>query len=180
MAAIDPTEKPEPDEDGEIPKIPRSTISLLKRRMGSDGDSELDDDDLKALLNGENSDESDEDEDDEANGGPSDPAKSKKAKKAAALETLLKSVNGADSDEEMKDDSEDSPKRANGVKKGKEIAKSGDIDEDDEDDDSEDDLDLERYVLCTLDTERVSFAANVTCKTANVGTDCPTALPATA
>lgn len=167
MAAVDPTEEPEADEDGQIAKIPHSTLSIVKQRFGSDLDNEMNDEELKAFLgSGSDDDEDEEDDDDEEpNGGPSDPSKSNKVKRETDLQALLDAVNGdADSsDEEMDEDDEDdeSPKKTNGVKsskKGKEIAllDEEDEDEDDDSDSSDDDaLDLERFVVCTLDTERV-------------------------
>ncbi|KAH8890819.1 hypothetical protein GQ53DRAFT_824074 [Thozetella sp. PMI_491] len=160
MAAIDPTQPPETDSEGNVPSVPRSTLKLVKTR-GYDGEDDEDDEEadeyLESLLaNAEDDDdddeeddeEDDEDEAEEPNGGPSDPAKSKKARREAALKKLLEAAE-EESDEEM----EDADAKANGVKKGKE--KASDDDEDDsEDDDSDDGFDLEEYVVCTLDTER--------------------------
>ncbi|KXJ95447.1 hypothetical protein Micbo1qcDRAFT_157389 [Microdochium bolleyi] len=150
MAALDPTEAPEADEDGNIPNVPRATLKLIRQRY-SDLDEELDDEYLQAMMGGDDDDSDEDDEDDEPNGGPSDPAKSKKAKQAAALRKLIAAAQAEEeSDEEMADG-----EKSNGVgkagKKGKEPATSSDEDEDDED---EDGLDMEELVLCTLDTER--------------------------
>lgn len=158
MAALDPTEAPEPDEDGEIPSIPRSTLKLIRKRI-TDMDDELDDEYLDQLMGASASDEDDDDEedsDDEPNGGPSDPAKSKRARQEAALQKLIQAAQEEeDSDEEMADGSK--PK-ANGIakasKKGKEPATSSD-DEEEDDDSISSELDLEELVVCTLDTERV-------------------------
>ncbi|KAI3329448.1 hypothetical protein HD806DRAFT_483073 [Xylariaceae sp. AK1471] len=151
MAALDPTEPPEADDDGNIPTIPRSTLKLIRKRPSlNDG---IDEDYLEQLMAGnldDDEDDSDEEEDDdEPNGGPSDKAKSKKAK-AEALKKLIAAANEEDSDEEMDDGD-----KVNGIKvnkKGKEPATSSD-DEDDESI-SSDDLEIEELVICTLDTER--------------------------
>ncbi|RYP27438.1 hypothetical protein DL767_007682 [Monosporascus sp. MG133] len=157
MAALDPTEAPEADENGNIPNVPRSTLKIVRQRY-SDLDDEIDDEYLKQIMGGSSDSDSDEDEDeeddDEANGGPSDPAKSKKAKREAALKKLIEAAQDEeDSDEEMADgDAKTNGKKAN--KKGKEPATSSDDDDDDEDEDDEDGLDMEELVVCTLDTER--------------------------
>ncbi|KAH0426699.1 FKBP-type peptidyl-prolyl cis-trans isomerase [Colletotrichum camelliae] len=155
MAAIDPTEAPEADNDGNIPAVPRSTLRLVKQRFGDDleddGDDEIDEEYMKALI-AANDDDEDSDDDDEPNGGPSDPAKSKKQKQADALKKLIEAAQEEEgSDEEMGD------AKANGKsKKGK--AKASDDDDEDEeseeDSDDEEGLDLENFVICTLDTER--------------------------
>ncbi|KAI1094948.1 hypothetical protein F5B19DRAFT_442680 [Rostrohypoxylon terebratum] len=149
MAALDPTEAPEADEEGNIPAVPRATLKLIRRIPSLD--DEEDDEYLDGLMGG--SSDEDEDDDDEPNGGPSDPAKSKKARQAAALQKLIQAAQEEeDSDEEMGD------AKPNGVKaskKGKEPATSSDDEDDDESVGSEG-LDLEELVVCTLDTERVS------------------------
>ncbi|KEY71096.1 hypothetical protein S7711_00918 [Stachybotrys chartarum IBT 7711] len=155
MAAVDPTEEAEPDEEGNTPALPRSTLRLVKRAfpaLDDDDEDELDEEYMQALLEGDD----DEDEDEEANGGPSDPAKSKKQKQAAAIKKLLEATK-ADEDDDEDEDEEMADAKPNGVKnKGK--AKALDEDDEDEDDeDSEDDeegADLENFVICTLDTER--------------------------
>ncbi|KAI1760977.1 hypothetical protein GGR53DRAFT_55225 [Hypoxylon sp. FL1150] len=156
MAALDPSEEPEADEEGNIPSVPRATLRLIRKRPSLD--DELDDEYLDQLMAGESDDDDDEDEDDddEPNGGPSDPSKSKKAKQEAALQKLIAAAQAEeDSDEEMDDDS--AKPKANGVgkvsKKGKEPAVSSDDEDDDESIDSNT-LDLEELVVCTLDTER--------------------------
>jgi FK506-binding nuclear protein len=82
------------------------------------------------------------------------PSKSKKARKAAALQQLMDSIGGA-SDEEM----EDAPNGTNGTKldkKGKAKATSDDEEESDEEsDDDEEEIEVEEFVLCTLDPEKV-------------------------
>lgn len=150
MAALDPTEAPEADEEGNIPAVPRATLKLIRRVPSLD--DEEDDEYLDELMGG--SSDEDEDDDDEPNGGPSDPAKSKKARQAAALQKLIQAAQEEeDSDEEMGD------AKPNGVKaskKGKEPATSSDDEDDNESVDSEG-LELEELVVCTLDTERVSL-----------------------
>ncbi|KAF9768748.1 peptidylprolyl isomerase fpr4 [Fusarium sp. DS 682] len=149
MAAVDPTEEPEADGEGNIPSVPRSTLRLVKRAfpgLDEDEDDEVDDEYMKALLAGS---DDEEDSDEEANGGPSDPAKAKKQRQAAAIKKLLESAQ-EESDEEMED------AKPKGKAKGK--AKATEEDDDDEDEDSDDDseegADLENFVICTLDTER--------------------------
>ncbi|KAL3606260.1 peptidylprolyl isomerase fpr3 [Fusarium poae] len=149
MAAVDPTEEPEADGEGNIPTVPRSTLRLVKRALpglDEDEDDEIDDEYMKALLAGS---DDEEDSDEEANGGPSDPAKAKKQRQAAAIKKLLESAQ-EESDEEMED------AKPNGKAKGKAKAtEESDEDEDsDSDDDSEEGADLENFVICTLDTER--------------------------
>ncbi|KAG6008407.1 peptidylprolyl isomerase fpr4 [Claviceps lovelessii] len=167
MAALDPTEIPEPDENGNVPAIPRSTLRLVKRvfpALHDDEDDEIDDEYMKAMLAG--SDDDDEDEsDEEANGGPSDPAKAKKQKQAAAIKALLEATQ--DEDEEMEDAKPNGVKgkdkgkdKAKGKGKGKAVQKVEEEEESDEDEDEDDDDessegdDLENFVVCTLDTER--------------------------
>ncbi|WYZ34433.1 hypothetical protein EsH8_I_000709 [Colletotrichum jinshuiense] len=155
MAAIDPTEAPEADSDGNIPAVPRSTLRLVKQRFGDDleanEDDEIDEEYLQSLIDA-NGDEDSSDDDDEPNGGPSDPSKSKKQKQAEAIKKLIEAV-GAE--EESDEDMEGAKPNGKSSKKGK--AKASDDDEDEEeesDDEDEDGLDLENFVICTLDTER--------------------------
>ncbi|KAI1374126.1 hypothetical protein F4677DRAFT_427186 [Hypoxylon crocopeplum] len=154
MAALDPSEAPEADEEGNIPSVPRSTLKIVRKRPSLD--DELDDEYLDQLMGDLSEDDEDEDDDDdEPNGGPSDPSKSKKARQEAALQKLIQAAQEEeDSDEEMDDDN--AKPKSNGVvktsKKGKEPATSSDEDEDDESEDYS--LDIEELVVCTLDTER--------------------------
>jgi FK506-binding nuclear protein len=153
MAAIDPTQPPEADEDGNIPTVPRATLKILKSRMGGEDE---DDSYLEGLMNGEYSDEDDEedsDDNEETNGGPSDPSKSKKARQEAAIMKLIEAAKKDDSDEEMDEGTPNGTKS----KKGKEKASDEDEDESEEDSDDEDEMGLEEFVICTLDTERVRF-----------------------
>ncbi|KAI0193344.1 hypothetical protein EV127DRAFT_424655, partial [Xylaria flabelliformis] len=150
MAALDPTEPPEADEDGNIPSVPRSTLKLIRKRASLDAG--LDDDYLQQLIAGgddEDSEEDSDEDDDEPNGGPSDKAKSKKAK-AEALKKLIAAAEAEDSDEDMDDG--DAKPNGKASKKGKEPATSSD--EDDDESISSDDLEIEELVICTLDTER--------------------------
>ncbi|OLN94320.1 FK506-binding protein 4 [Colletotrichum chlorophyti] len=154
MAAIDPTEQPEADSEGNIPSVPRSTLRLVKQRFGDDleanEDEEIDDEYLKSLI-AANDDDEDSDDDDEPNGGPSDPSKSKKQKQADAIKKLIEAVG---EEEESDEDMEDA--KPNGKsKKGKGKASDDDDDEEEDSDDEDDEgLDLENFVICTLDTER--------------------------
>lgn len=162
MAAIDPTEAPQPDEEGNLPAVPRATLRLVRQRY-PDLHDELDDEYLEALMGGDDEDDEDDSEDEESNGGPSDPAKSKKAKAEAALKKLMEAAQEeSDSDEEMDDDAAkpNGTKASKKGKKGKEPAVSSD-DDDDESIDS-DAIDLEEFVICTLDTERVSILDSTT------------------
>ncbi|KAI1828483.1 hypothetical protein F4861DRAFT_487795 [Xylaria intraflava] len=151
MAALDPTEPPQADGDGNIPTVPRSTLKLIRKRASLDGD--IDDDYLEQLMGAgadDSDDDSDEDDDDEPNGGPSDKAKSKKAK-ADALEKLIAAAAAEeDSDEEMGDSGAKLNGKAN--KKGKEPATSSD--DDDDESISSSDMEIEELVICTLDIER--------------------------
>jgi len=155
MAAIDPTQVPEIDEHGTVPTQPRATLKIVRQPI--DEDDSDDEDYMQALIGGgsdSEGDSEDDSEEEEANGGPSDPAKSKKARKEAALKQLMESLNDDDesSDEEMAD-------AANGVakadKKGK--AKANSDEESDEDSDDGEDIEIEEFVLCTLDPEKVGF-----------------------
>ncbi|KAK4231781.1 hypothetical protein QBC38DRAFT_204188 [Podospora fimiseda] len=143
MAALDPTAEPETDGQGNVPSVPRSTLKIIKVQ-GDDGD---DDEDYLDEMYGDDDEES-ESEEEEANGGPSDPAKSKKARREAAIKKLLEATQ-EESDDEMEDADAEKPK-----KKGKAKASEDDEEESDEDDEDADDLNLEEYVVCTLDTER--------------------------
>jgi FK506-binding nuclear protein len=153
MAAINPMAAPEADEEGNIPAVPRSTLQIVKISVGGDDESDEDEDDaLERLLAGE--DDSEESEEEEANGGPSDPSKSKKAQRAAALKKLMAAAAEEGSDEEMGD----AGVKVNGAKskKGKAKASEESEEESEEESDEEGRNETEQYVVCTLDTERVS------------------------
>jgi FK506-binding nuclear protein len=153
MAALDPTEPAEVNENSPSTATPRATLKIVRQPLGDEDDDEY----MREILGDDESDSEDEDEDEEeVNGGPSDPSKSKKARKEAALKQLIESIDTADSDEEM----EDGPNGLNGLtanKKGK--AKATDDDDEESDEDSEDDdeeVEVEEFVLCTLDPEKAS------------------------
>ncbi|KAE8452153.1 hypothetical protein EG329_001620 [Mollisiaceae sp. DMI_Dod_QoI] len=155
MAAIDPTETAQIQEGANGSTIHRATLKIVRQPEGSEDDDE-DQEYMRALLADSDSDEEDEEsEEEETNGGPSDPNKSKKAKKAAALQQLMESL-GEGSDEEM----EDAPNGVNGskvIKKGKAKASSDDEEEEDDEESDEDDseeIEVEEFVLCTLDPEK--------------------------
>jgi len=149
MAAIDPTAAPETDGQGNVPSVPRSTLKIYKANVDEDDDE--DEDYLESLLGGGDDDDDESDEEEEANGGPSDPSKSKKARRDAAIKKLLEATK-EDSDDEM----EDAGSKLNGAKnKGKAKASDEDEEESDEEDDDAEDLNMEEYVVCTLDTERL-------------------------
>jgi hypothetical protein len=154
MAAIDPSEIVELEDAS---ARPRATLKIIREPIGSEEDDEY----MRGLIGDSDdsdseSDESEEEEsDDEANGGPSDPAKSKKAKKAAALKELMESLGAeSDSDEDMEEAGINGTNGLSAVKKGK--GKATEDDEEDSEDDDSEDLELEQFVLCTLDPEKVS------------------------
>ena len=138
MAAIDPSAPVNPE--AEAGAIPRATLKMIREPIQGPGDDEDDSEDeddedyMRALLA-----ESDS-EDDEA--GASD----KKSKKAAALKELMESI--GQGEDESDEDMEDAPKS----KKGKKAAKVDEEDsEEDSDEDSEGDMEVEEFVICTLD-----------------------------
>ncbi|KAJ4375790.1 peptidylprolyl isomerase fpr3 [Neocucurbitaria cava] len=159
MAAIDPDEEPQIDEDH---KVPRATLKLIRVPMdfedSDEDDEDYDEEDIEAIaarlreagaLPEADSDLSDEDDsEEEKNGGPSDPVKSKKAKQAALTKKLQAELEA----DAMEVDSS----LTNGVNgKGKAKITDDDLsDEDDEDEDDDDDEEPEELVLCTLDPDR--------------------------
>ncbi|KAH8587372.1 hypothetical protein B0O99DRAFT_641947 [Bisporella sp. PMI_857] len=149
QAAIDPDAVPKTAEGAtETPRL-RATLKLV--RVDRADEDEDDEEYLRALFaESDSEDDSEDSDDEEVNGGPSDPTKSKKARKQAALKQLVESFKQEESDEEMKD----TANGTNGVKadkKGK--AKATDSDEDSEED-SDEDLEVDEFVLCTLDPEK--------------------------
>lgn len=154
MAAIDPSQVPEVDEHGTVSTHPRATLKIVRQPIEEDDDSD-DEDYMQALIGGgsDSDDSEDDSEEEEANGGPSDPAKSKKAKKEAALKQLMESLNADDEDEESSDEEmADATNGTNGVaKKGKAKATT---DEESEEDSEGEDIEIEEFVLCTLDPEK--------------------------
>ena len=159
MAAIDPSAPPSISQgattNGDVPA--RATLKIIRSRRdledGSEGESDDEEDYLKALLGGDSdsddeSQDSDEDSEEE-NGGPSDPERTKKAREQKEKEALAKML--AQDDDEMDVD------KPNGVvNKGKAKA-TGDEPDTDEEEEEEEELDIETYVLCTLDPTRVSW-----------------------
>jgi FK506-binding nuclear protein len=154
MAAIDPSAEPEFAGSVIDGTTPRATLKIVRQPLDEEDedDSDYDEDDednLRELLGLGSDDEDDDDEDEsseeEANGGPSDPSKSKKAKQAAMLQKLKAALEEEGSDEDM----DDAP---NGVavknNKGKAPATG---EESDSDDEESIDLEMEEFVLCTLD-----------------------------
>ncbi|CAL3963981.1 unnamed protein product [Diplocarpon coronariae] len=147
MAAIDPSEPVDSDAAGDAK--PRATLKLIRQPEGSEDDKDSKEYMRALLAESDSEDESESEE--EANGGPSDPAKSKKARKATALQQLMDSLDNAD--EEM----EDAPSMTNGKasKKGKSKATGDEEDKDSEgSSDDEEEIDIEEFVLCTLDPEK--------------------------
>ncbi|KAI9745334.1 MAG: peptidylprolyl isomerase fpr4 [Claussenomyces sp. TS43310] len=160
MAAIDPSVKAETDAANGS-SVARATLKIIREPIVPRDDDDEDSDDeeyMRALLaeNDSDSDSSSEEQDEEeeeANGGPSDPAKSKKARKQAALAELLASVT-KDSDDEMEDASNGVVKSS---KKGKAKAtteEDEDDEEEDEEDDEDEDVEVEEFIICTLDPEK--------------------------
>ena len=155
MAAIDPGSTLfYPNSNG---PIDRATLILLREPIDDDDESDEDYDDVDAIrarLAGaisdeEDEDEEDEDSDEEKNGGPSDPARTKKARKEAAMREIKKLL---EEEEEM--DLDDAPNGVNDTKANKGKGKATDLDEDSsEDEDLE--REMEEFVICTLDSEKV-------------------------
>lgn len=183
MAAIDPSEPAEVDEDSKEPSRPRATLKIIRQ---ADGDDDEDREEYMRALLGDSDSDSDEDsesDDEEANGGPSDPTKSKKARKAAALKQLMESINAdSGSDEDMEDAADKINGTAKADKKGKAKATSndeddeeGDDDEDDDEDSDDEDLELEEFVLCTLDPEKVSAHSSDVNNSPNMRIELPAA-----
>ncbi|KAF2147459.1 uncharacterized protein K452DRAFT_218111 [Aplosporella prunicola CBS 121167] len=151
MAAIDPNA--EPKEDGAPKGVPaRATLKLIREPIRSDEDEDESDDEddydsIRRRLGDAVSDEESSDEDeDEKNGGPSDPSKTKKGRAEAALKKIMESLGNEDDDMEV----DDAPKKNKG--KGKASAEEeDDDDEEDEDSDDEDGMEVEEFVICTLD-----------------------------
>lgn len=177
MAAIDPSADAEGDED-EI-SHPRATLKLIRVPIGEelsdeDSGSDIDMDEMDAKfgdiedVDGEDNSSDDED----VNGGPSDPTKSKKAKREAVqkeIEALLENE-GMDVDD---DSDEDVPNGINGIAKSNKAKGKMPAGEDGDEDDSDLDSDeeggeMDEYVICTLDPNRVCRMAHAfVCLTAN-------------
>ena len=165
MAAIDPSAEPEYSgtTNGNTPV--RATLKLIRQPIGpvSDDDSESDpgaDDYLDKLLNGKDSEDEDGDsssDNEEKNGGPSDPSRQKKAIRRAAdknVQEILADINASDEDMDKDDTNGDSAKIVK-LEKGKAKAAEYEDGDDDSDEGDLDDVDIEEFVICTLDPERV-------------------------
>lgn len=163
MAAIDPTAESMGPSDAPL----RATLKVFRQPLldefeddfdeDDEDDEDFDADEMDRILAGEDSDSSDDDE--EVNGGPSDPAKSKKAKKEQARAEIKKLLDA----EGMDVDEEDAPNGVNGTSKskkaiGKMPAGGEEEDEDDSEIDSDDEGEIEEFVICTLDTDKVCVA----------------------
>ena len=99
MAAIDPDEAPEYEDDQDTSKPSRATLKIVRAPPGLDlEDSDEDDEDYS-------DDEDEEDSDDEdVNGGPSDKEKARKLKEAAALKDLEDAMEEDDDEDEDNED----------------------------------------------------------------------------
>jgi len=171
MAAIDPSA--EAEESGVTPgHPPRATLKIIREPLlaGFDDDSEDDDSDFdpeemdRILMGGVDMDDDEDDskDDEDTKGGPSDPAKSKKARKQAVEDQLRRELAGemeVDLPNGVKSKSKGKGKSANA-----ELDDDEDEDEDEDEDDDDDSLDdddddsideLEEFVICTLDPEKV-------------------------
>jgi FK506-binding nuclear protein len=159
MAAIDPSAAPrlELHPDG---AAPRATLKIIKERAGPDLGLEDDSDDedyddvdaIRARLADAISEEEDEDSgesdsDEEKNGGPSDPARTKAVLKQALAQDMDMS------DDDLTNGMTNGTKSNKGKGKALDIADLVDV-EGDSDEDSEGD-EIEEFVLCTLDPEKV-------------------------
>jgi FK506-binding nuclear protein len=150
MAAIDPTEEAEADAEKNGVKPARSTLKIIRMggledQFSSEDEDDDEDEDSEIILDDEDEESSDEEE---VNGGPSDPEKVKKARDAAFMK---ESSSEDESDDEGPVDIGAALKR---IAKGKAIAT--DDDDDDDDDSSEgEELEMEEFVVCTLDPEKV-------------------------
>ena len=161
MAAIDPSAEPE----GEEGAPQRATLKIIRQPLDpeafEDSDSEDDEDDedfdadeMERMLAEDDSDE-DESEDEDVNGeGPSDPKKSKKARKEAANAEIKKLL-----EQDQMDVDEAKTNGINGVSKkakGKMPASDEEeSDEEEEDDDDDFEGEVEEFVICTLDPQKV-------------------------
>ncbi|KAJ5105356.1 hypothetical protein NUU61_002703 [Penicillium alfredii] len=142
MAAIDPDEAPEYEDDAESSKPSRATLKIVRPPPGLDLD-ESDED-----YSDEDDDEDSED-DEEVNGGPSDKEKARKLKAAAAKKDLEDAMEDDDEEDDDDDEGFDLKAAISKLIKGKAPAT-----DDDEDDESEEGLDLDENVICTLNPEK--------------------------
>ena len=142
MAAIDPDEAPEYEDDQDSSKPSRSTLKIVRGPPGLLDEDDEDDEDYS------DEDEEDSDDEEESNGGPSDKEKARKLKAAAALKDLEDAME-EDDDEEDDDEDFDLKAAISKLIKGKGPAL------DDEDSDSEEGLELDENVICTLSPSQV-------------------------
>ncbi|KAI5300731.1 peptidylprolyl isomerase fpr4 [Ascosphaera atra] len=142
MAALDPEQAPEYEDEAAASKPARATLKIVRAPFSDDDDEESDED----YSDEEDEDEESDEDSEEENGGPSDPEKSKKARKAAAKKEIMDAM---DEDEESgaEGDDVDLKSAISKLIKGK-----GKASDDDESDSSES-FDLEETVLCTLNPE---------------------------
>lgn len=144
MAAIDPDEAPEFENDEDTSKPPRATLKIIRAPPGLDlEDSDEDDEDYS-------DDEDEEDSDDEdVNGGPSDKENARKLKAAAVLKNLEEAMEEDDDEEDDEEEEFDLKAAISKLVKGKGPAL------DDEDSESEEGLELDENVICTLSPNQV-------------------------
>ena len=167
MAALDPSAEAEGDEGAP----PRATLKVIRQPLSLDDFSDDEDDDedefdaeeMERMLAEDDDDDEEDEDDEEVNGGPSDPSKSKKARREAAAKEIAKllKAEGMDVDDDDDDEDEDVPNGVDGVLKSvksKGKMPVGDLDDEDEDESDEDDDEegeIEEFVLCTLDPQKV-------------------------
>ncbi|KAG9247914.1 hypothetical protein BJ878DRAFT_490500 [Calycina marina] len=154
MAAIDPSQKPEFADGADVSVTPRATLKILRQPV--EEDDEDDEDYMQALMGGsdseDNSDESSNESDVGASGGSKDGA-SKKARKEAALKQLMESL--AADDDESDEEMGGATNGINGVSKSKKgKGKNTSLDDSDDESDDGEDVEIEEFVLCTLDPEK--------------------------
>lgn len=147
MAAIDPDEAPEFEDDEDTSKPPRATLKIIRAPPGLDlEDSDEDDEDYS-------DDEDEEDsEDEDINGGPSDKEKARKLKAAAVLKNLEEAMEEDDDDDEEEDSEEEEFDLKAAISK---LVKGKGPALDDEDSESEEGLELDENVICTLSPNQV-------------------------
>lgn len=143
MAAIDPDEAPEYEDDQDSSKPSRSTLKIVRAPPGLDLDGDDEDDEDYS-----DEDEEESDDEEESNGGPSDKEKARKLKEAAALKDLEDAME-EDDEEEGDDEDFDLKAAISKLIKGKGPAL------DDEDSESEEGLELDENVICTLSPSQV-------------------------
>lgn len=147
MAAIDPSAQP--DDMGDSAHPPRATLKII-RAPGSPDESEMDSEDeeqLRKLIAGDLSDDDNDESDEESKAGPSDPSKALKVKQEKAAIDLKKALEDEE-DEDVKMNGHHGINGTSSNAKGKQRATEAD-------EDDEDELDLEQFVLCTLDPVKV-------------------------